>query len=74
MNKTPILLIIALAVIWLLLNTELSLLSLAFGLVLGLLLVLAIGQLRPVRPRVRNLHVAVPLVDNERVLVARQSR
>ena len=62
MKRAPILLIVTLVVIWLLLNTELSFASLAFGAVLGSLLVLAIGQLRPVRPRVRNLHVAIPLV------------
>ena len=62
MKKAPTLLILALVIIWLLLNTELSVSSLVFGLFLGLLLALAIGQLRPVRPRVRNLHVAFPLV------------
>jgi multicomponent K+:H+ antiporter subunit E len=46
----------------LLLNGEPSVLSIAFGALLALLLVLAIAQLRPVRPRVRHVYLAIPLV------------
>lgn len=62
MRALPIYLTAALAGIWLLLAAELSLLSLAFGALLAVLLVRAIARLRPVQPRVRNVHVAIPLV------------
>ena len=62
MKRVPIYLTIALVVVWLLLNAELSVLSVAFGVLLAVGLVLSIARLRPVRPRVRNLHVAIPLV------------
>lgn len=64
MKKPPFLLIIGLVLMWLLLNGALSSVSLVFGLVLASMLVFAIGKLRPVRPRVRNLHVAIPLVGS----------
>lgn len=62
MRRVPIYLTLALVGIWLLLNAELSLLSLAFAALLAVLLVLAIARLRPVRPRVRHVHVAIPLI------------
>ena len=62
MKRTPIYLTVALVAIWLLLNGELSVLSLAFGALLAVLLVRSIARLRPVRPRVRHLHVAIPLI------------
>ena len=62
MKQVPIYLTVALIGIWLLLNAELSVMSIAFGVLLALLLVLAIAQLRPVRPRLRHVHLAIPLV------------
>ena len=62
MKQVPLYLTFALVGIWLLLNGELSVVSIAFGTVLALLLVLAIAQLRPVRPRLRHVHLAIPLV------------
>jgi len=53
---------VALVGIWLVLNGELNVMSIAFGALLALLLVLAIAQLRPVRPRLRHVHLAIPLV------------
>jgi len=61
MKRVPLLLTVTLLVIWLLLNGELSLVSIGFGALLAVLLVLAIARLRPARPRLRNLHLAVPL-------------
>ena len=62
MRRVPVYLAITLVAIWLLLNAELSAMSIAFGVLLALLLVLAIAQLRPVRPRLRHVHLAIPLV------------
>lgn len=62
MRQVPLYLTVALVGMWLLLNGELSVMSIAFGLLLALVLVLAIAQLRPVRPRLRHVHLAVPLV------------
>lgn len=62
MRQVPLYLTITLVGIWLLLNGELSAMSIAFGALLALLLVLAIAQLRPVRPRLRHVHLAIPLV------------
>jgi multicomponent K+:H+ antiporter subunit E len=62
MKRVPVYLMVALVGIWLLLNGELSLSSLAFGALLAVMLVLAIARLRPVRPRVRHVHVVIPLI------------
>ena len=62
MRQVPLYLTVTLVGIWLLLNAELSVVSIAFGTVLALLLVLAIAQLRPVQPRLRHVHLAIPLV------------
>ena len=62
MKQVPPYLTVVLVGIWLLLNGDLSVMSIAFGVLLALLLVLAIAQLRPVRPRVRHVHLAIPLV------------
>lgn len=62
MRRAPIYLAVALVGIWLLLDGEMSSLSVAFGAILAVLLVLSIARLRPVRPRVRHAHVAIPLV------------
>lgn len=62
MSKLPLFLIIALVIMWVLLNGTLSLSSVLFGLLLAILLALAIARLRPVRPRLRNLHVAIALI------------
>jgi len=62
MRQVPLYLTVTLVGIWLLLNAELSVVSIAFGTVLALLLVLAIAHLRPVRPRLRHVHLAIPLV------------
>lgn len=62
MRQIPLVLAITLVGIWLLLNGELSAMSIAFGLLLALMLVLAIAQLRPVRPRLRQVHLLIPLI------------
>ncbi len=62
MRQVPLYQTFTLVGMWLLLNAELSVMSIAFGALLALLLVLAIAQLRPVRPRLRHLHLAIPLV------------
>ena len=73
MRRVPIYLTVALVAIWLLLNEELSLLSCAFGALLAVLLVLAIARLRPVRPRVRHVHVAIPLIATLLVDIVRSN-
>ncbi|HKU13152.1 MAG TPA: Na+/H+ antiporter subunit E [Steroidobacteraceae bacterium] len=62
MRQVPLYLTLALVGLWLLLNAELSVLSIASGVLLALLLVLAIARLRPVRPRLRHVHLAIPLL------------
>jgi multicomponent K+:H+ antiporter subunit E len=62
MSRMPIYLTMALIAIWLLLNGELSVSTFAFGVLLAVLLVLAIARLRPIRPRVRHAHLAIPLI------------
>ncbi|HEY4370205.1 MAG TPA: Na+/H+ antiporter subunit E [Steroidobacteraceae bacterium] len=61
MSQVPTLLTLALIAIWVILNDELSIAQLGFGTLLAVLLTLAIAQLRPVRPRVRQLRLALPL-------------
>ena len=62
MRQVPLLLVTMLFAIWLLLNAEITFAQVAFGSLLAVLLVLAIAHLRPVRPRVRRLYLAIPLV------------
>ena len=73
MKRPPLYLTFALVGIWLLLTEELSVMSIAFGVLLALLLVLAIAQLRPVRPRVRHVHLAIPLVATLLVDIVRSN-
>jgi multicomponent K+:H+ antiporter subunit E len=58
---------LALIGMWLLLMNGVNLAQVAFGALLSVSLVLGIAQLRPVRPRLRRLYLAVPLAA--RVLV-----
>lgn len=67
MKQVPIVLTPLLLGMWLLLGDELSVAQVAFGALLSVLLVLAIARLRPVRPRLHRLHLAIPLAA--RVLV-----
>lgn len=60
-TRIPPLLTILLVAIWLTISGELSVGQIAFGAVLSVLLVLAIGHLRPVRPRLNRLYLAIPL-------------
>lgn len=62
MKKLPLFLIVALIFMWVLLNGTISLAVVLFGLLLATLLARSIAHLRPVRPRLRNLHVAIPLI------------
>jgi len=62
MKRIPLFLAGTLVVIWLLLNGEVSLFALGFGVLLSGVLVVSIARLRPVRPHLRNLHLAVPIL------------
>jgi multicomponent K+:H+ antiporter subunit E len=62
MNRTPIVLTVMLVAIWLLLSDALSIGSLVLAAVVAVLLMLAAAQLRPVRPRLRRLHLIAPLI------------
>lgn len=66
-RQVPIVLTLLLFGMWLLLSGELSMAQVAFGALLSVSLVLAIAQLRPVRPRLHRLYLAIPLAA--RVLV-----
>ena len=66
-RRVPPLLTILLLAIWLTVNGDLSVGQIVFGAVLSVLLVLGIAQLRPVRPRLHRLYLAIPLAA--RVLV-----
>ena len=58
----PPILIIALTVMWLLLNQSLAPGHLALGAALGVLLAYGSSTLRPLQPRLRNLHLALLLL------------
>jgi multicomponent K+:H+ antiporter subunit E len=62
MKRIPLFLAGTLVVIWLLLNGEVSLLAIGFGILLAGVLIVSIARLRPVRPHLRNLHLAVPIL------------
>jgi multicomponent K+:H+ antiporter subunit E len=62
MKRIPPVLTVTLLGMWLLLNGDLTLAQVSFGLLLAVLLGLAVAQLRPVRPRLRRLYLAIPLV------------
>lgn len=66
-TRIPVVLILILVGVWLVLNGELSGAQLSLGAVLSTAFVFAISRLRPVRPRVKRLHLAVPLIG--RVIV-----
>jgi multicomponent K+:H+ antiporter subunit E len=61
MRRVPPLLTILLVAIWLTISGELTIAQIALGAVVSILLVLAIARLRPVRPRLHRLYLAVPL-------------
>lgn len=73
MRRIPLLLVVTLLGIWLLLNGELTFAQTAFGLLLAVLLVFAVERLRPVRPRVRRLYLAVPLAATVLVDILRSN-
>lgn len=61
MKRVPPLLTAALVAIWLLLGGAPSAGQVIVGAVLTVLLVLGMSQLRPVRPSLRRVHLAIPL-------------
>lgn len=67
LRNVPPLLTLLLIAIWLTLAGEVSVPQVALGTVISVVLMLAIAELRPLRPRVRKLYLAVPLAA--RVLV-----
>jgi multicomponent K+:H+ antiporter subunit E len=72
-RQVPPLLTILLLAIWLTVNGKLSVGQVALGAVLSVLLVLAITQLRPVRPRLHRLYLAVPLAATVLVDILRSN-
>jgi multicomponent K+:H+ antiporter subunit E len=72
-RRVPLFLSFVLLGIWLLLSDELSFAQAAFGALLSLLLMLAIEHLRPVRPRLRRLYLAVPLAATVLVDIVRSN-
>jgi multicomponent K+:H+ antiporter subunit E len=69
----PPLLTILLLAIWLTVSGELSVGQIAFGAVLSLLLVIGIARLRPVRPRLHRLYLALPLAATVLVDILRSN-
>lgn len=72
-RNVPIVLSLVLFVTWLLLGEELSVAQVVFGALLSVALMLAIAHLRPVRPRLRRLHLAVPLAASVLVDILRSN-
>jgi multicomponent K+:H+ antiporter subunit E len=72
-RRVPPLLTILLLAIWLIVSGELSVGQIAFGAVLSIVLVLGIAQLRPVRPRLRRLYLAIPLAGSVLVDILRSN-
>jgi multicomponent K+:H+ antiporter subunit E len=62
MKRVPPVLTLVLVAMWLLLNNSASLAHILLGFIIAILLMLAAAQLRPVRPRLRKLWLAVPLI------------
>ena len=62
MMRIPLVLTLVLVAMWLLLNNTLSFGQTVLGTVFAVLLVLAGAKLRPVRPRLRRLYLAAPLI------------
>jgi multicomponent K+:H+ antiporter subunit E len=73
MRVVPPLLTAVLLGVWLVLAGEISVAQLAFGVLLSVLFVLAIARLRPLRPRLRRLYLAVPLAAELLLDVARSN-
>ena len=62
MRRIPVVLPLGLTVLWLVLTETLTWPNVVLGLVVGFGMVLSFQKLRPVRPRVRRVHVALGLV------------
>lgn len=62
MSRVPPVLTLLLLALWLLLNNSASIAQMVLGSIIAVLLMLAAAQLRPVRPRLRRLWTAIPLI------------
>lgn len=62
MSRKPSALLLVMIAVWLLLGDGFSIGYLLLGVALSAVLLLAVAQLRPVHPRLRNLHLLAPLV------------
>lgn len=62
MSRIPVLLPLGLTVLWLVLTETLTWPNVVLGLVVGFGMVLSFQKLRPVRPRLRRVHVGFGLV------------
>jgi multicomponent K+:H+ antiporter subunit E len=71
--QVPPFLTVVLISIWLVLGGELTIAQVALGALLSLLFVLAIAELRPVRPRLRRLHLALRLIATLLVDIVRSN-
>lgn len=72
-RRVPPLLTILLLAIWLTVSGEVSVGQIVFGTVVSVLLVLGIAQLRPVRPRLHRLYLAIPLAATVLVDILRSN-
>lgn len=62
MKRVPFVLLLVMIVVWLLLGDDWSIGYLLLGFVLSVVLLLAVARMRPVHPRLRNVHLIAPLV------------
>lgn len=62
MKRIPVLFPLGLAVLWLVLTESVSLGNIVLGLVVAFGMVLSFQKLRPVRPRLRRVHVGIKLM------------
>jgi len=73
MRRVPVLLPLGLTVLWLVLTETVTFANVVLGLVVGFGMVLSFQKLRPVRPRLRRVHVAFGLIFKVLVDIVRSN-
>lgn len=73
MKRIPFALLLIMIVVWLLLGEGVSSGYLLLGVVISVLLLLAVAQLRPMHPRLRNLHLLAPLLARVAIDILRSN-
>lgn len=73
MSRRPFALLLVMIVVWLLLGEAFSIGYLLLGVVVSVLLLAAVSQLRPMHPRLRNLHLLPPLLARVAIDILRSN-